>query len=69
MDNNGGPPQQLDAKRLRKARFATFVGFFQLGSMILIWSTSTIPLRNHLGWEGDAGDSDFGLLALAIGYR
>ncbi|RRQ25274.1 MFS transporter [Rhodococcus sp. Eu-32] len=53
--------------RLRKARLATFFGFFQLGAMILVWSTSTSPLREHLGWSGEGGDSNFGLLALSIG--
>lgn len=53
--------------RLKKARLATFFGFFQLGAMILIWSTSTSPLRMHLGWGGEDGDSNFGLLALSIG--
>ncbi|WP_051613699.1 MFS transporter [Rhodococcus sp. UNC23MFCrub1.1] len=53
--------------KLRKARLATFFGFFQLGAMILIWSTSTSPLRAHLGWGGSDGDSNFGLLALSIG--
>ncbi|MFB6679414.1 MFS transporter [Streptomyces sp. NPDC056390] len=67
MENTGCPPQSLHPVRVRKARLATFVGFFQLGSMILIWSTSTTPLRSHLGWDGEQGDSDFGLLALAIG--
>jgi MFS family permease len=52
---------------VRKARLGTFIGFFQLGSMMLIWSTSTTPLRSHLGWDGAQGDSDFGMLALAIG--
>lgn len=67
MEDTGCPPQPLHPARIRKARLATFIGFFQLGSMILIWSTSTTPLRSHLGWEGAQGDSDFGLLALAIG--
>lgn len=53
--------------RLRKARLATFFGFFQLGAMMLVWSTSTTPLREHLGWAGEGGDSNFGLLALSIG--
>ena len=53
--------------RVRKARLATFFGFFQLGAMMLVWSTSTSPLREKLGWDGDQGDSSFGLLALSIG--
>nr|WP_082931959.1 MFS transporter [Gordonia sp. LAM0048] len=52
---------------MRKARLATFFGFFQLGAMMLVWSTSTSPLRTNLGWEGDDGDSSFGMLALSIG--
>ncbi|WP_063756766.1 MFS transporter [Streptomyces sp. NRRL F-5135] len=67
MDITGCQPQPLPPARVRKARLATFIGFFQLGAMILVWSTSTTPLRNHLGWDGAQGDSDFGMLALAIG--
>ncbi|MEU9823069.1 MFS transporter [Pseudonocardia alni] len=58
---------QLDPARLRKARFATFFGFFQLGVVVFAWSTGTSPLRTHLGIDGAGGDAAFGLLALAIG--
>lgn len=61
------PASRFQLTRLRRARLATFFGFFQLGAMMLIWSTSTSSLRNLLGWDGDGGDSDFGLLALSIG--
>ncbi|MDI9893166.1 MFS transporter [Rhodococcus sp. IEGM 1381] len=61
------PASRFRLTRLRKARLATFFGFFQLGAMILVWSTSTSPLREHLGWGGEGGDSNFGLLALSIG--
>lgn len=54
-------------RRVRKARLATFFGFFQLGAMMLVWSTSTSPLREQLQWNGGEGDSRFGLLALSIG--
>jgi len=53
--------------RLRMARFATFAGFFQLGALMFTWSTGTSPLRSHLGFDGESGDSQFGLIALAIG--
>lgn len=58
---------RLVLTRVQKARMATFFGFFQLGAMMLVWSTSTSALRTQLSWEGDQGDSRFGLLALAIG--
>lgn len=70
MSANAGtdaPRASHVSSRIRKARLATFFGFFQLGAMIIIWSTSTTSLRNHLGWEGAAGDQSFGMLALAIG--
>lgn len=35
--------------------------------MILVWSTSTSPLRSHFSWDGAQGDRSFGYLALAIG--
>lgn len=60
-------PSHIDESRVRKARIATFFGFFQLGAMILVWSTSTTPLRESLGWVGADGDGNFGLLALSIG--
>lgn len=53
--------------RLRKARLATFVGFFQLGIMTFAWSTGTSPLRVSLGLTGAESDGSFGLIALAIG--
>lgn len=62
-----GSPSKFELTRVRKARLATFFGFFQLGAMILVWSTSTTSLRHHLGWEGDSGDASFGMLALSIG--
>lgn len=60
-------PTHIDESRVKKARYATFFGFFQLGAMILVWSTSTTPLRESLGWIGADGDGNFGLLALSIG--
>ncbi len=65
--HGAGTAPVLDHTRVRKARIATFFGFFQLGAVMLMWSTSTTSLRSHLGWEGDGGDSQFGLLALSIG--
>ncbi|WP_239450659.1 MFS transporter [Gordonia terrae] len=49
------------------SRIATFFGFFQLGAVILMWSTSTTSLRHNLGWQGDDGDASFGSLAFALG--
>ncbi|WP_042543739.1 MFS transporter [Leucobacter komagatae] len=57
----------LSPRRLRAARLATFFGFFQLGAAIIMWSTSTSSLRQHMGWEGAAGDASFGALAASIG--
>lgn len=57
----------LSLQRIRLARVATFFGFAQLGAVMLTWSTNTTALRAHLGWSGEGGDSNFGLVALAIG--
>ena len=54
-------------RRMRWSRIATFFAFFQMGAVMLMWSTSTTSLRNHLGWEGDGGDVSFGSLATAVG--
>ncbi|MFC8178811.1 MFS transporter [Rhodococcus sp. NPDC057297] len=55
------------SRRLKWSRLATFFGFFQLGAVIVMWSTSTTSLRFSLGWEGDDGDASFGSLAFALG--
>ncbi|MGC0366923.1 MFS family permease [Rhodococcus sp. 27YEA15] len=65
--NEVAATRPVDMARIKMARFATFFGFFQLGSLMLMWSTSTSSLRAAQGWEGESGDSKFGMLALAIG--
>lgn len=67
LTKNSRWPSKVDERRVQKARLATFFGFFQLGALILVWSTSTSPLREGLGWGGEEGDQNFGYLALAIG--
>ncbi|WP_051636665.1 MFS transporter [Rhodococcus erythropolis] len=60
-------PYRTVSNRLKWSRLATFFGFFQLGAVIVMWSTSTTSLRFSLGWEGDDGDASFGSLAFALG--
>ncbi|WP_052059286.1 MFS transporter [Rhodococcoides fascians] len=60
-------PSPSVSRRLKWSRLATFFGFFQLGAVIVMWSTSTTALRFNLGWEGDDGDTSFGSLAFALG--
>ncbi|WP_052067864.1 MFS transporter [Rhodococcoides fascians] len=60
-------PYPSVSRRLKWSRLATFFGFFQLGAVIVMWSTSTTALRFNLGWEGDDGDTSFGSLAFALG--
>src|SRR5471030_3158808 len=54
-------------KRIRKARIATFLGFMMIGAMMYIWSTGVSVFRAQLGFSGEPGDSDFGLIALGVG--
>nr|WP_256658567.1 MFS transporter [Pseudomonas sp. WPR_5_2] len=54
-------------KRIRKARVATFLGFILLGGLMYTWSTGVSAFREQLGLGGDAGDIDFGIVALMIG--
>lgn len=53
--------------KVRKARVATFIGFLLLGAMMYVWSTGVSAFRHQMGLSGDAGDVNFGLLALGIG--
>ena len=53
--------------RIRKARIATFLGFMMIGAMMYIWSTGVSVFRAQLGFTGESGDSNFGLIALGIG--
>src|SRR5450830_237439 len=53
--------------RIRKARIATFLGFMMIGAMMYIWSTGVSVFRAQLGFSGEPGDSDFGLIALGVG--
>ena len=53
--------------RVRKARIATFLGFMMIGAMMYIWSTGVSVLRAQLGFSGELGDANFGLIALGIG--
>lgn len=53
--------------KIRKARVATFVGFMLLGAMMYVWSTGVSAFRHQMGLSGDAGDVNFGLIALGIG--
>ncbi|WP_277675915.1 MFS transporter [Saccharopolyspora rectivirgula] len=61
------PGVELHPRRLRKARLATFVSFFQLGVMVFAWSTGTSSFRAQLGIDGVDGDSAYGMVALSIG--
>lgn len=61
------PGSELHPLRLRKARLATFVSFFQLGVMVFAWSTGTSSFRAQLGIDGGEGDSAYGMVALSIG--
>jgi MFS family permease len=54
-------------KKIRKARVATFLGFILLGGLMYTWSTGVSAFREQLGLGGDAGDIDFGVVALMIG--
>jgi MFS family permease len=53
--------------RIRKARIATFLGFMMIGAMMYIWSTGVSVFRAQLGFSGELGDGDFGLIALGVG--
>jgi MFS family permease len=53
--------------RIRKARIATFLGFMMIGAMMYIWSTGVSVFRAQLGFTGELGDANFGLIALGIG--
>jgi MFS family permease len=53
--------------RIRRARFATFVGFAALGGLMYTWSTSVTAFREQLGLSGGAGDFRFGLIVLSAG--
>ncbi|MCX5463428.1 MFS transporter [Alcaligenes parafaecalis] len=53
--------------RIRNARMATFAGFFVIGAMIYVWSTSVTAFRYQLGLVGGLGDLSFGLIASGIG--
>lgn len=54
-------------RKHKLSRIATFFAFFQMGAVMLMWSTSTTSLRNLLGWEEGDGDTSFGTLAFSIG--
>jgi len=53
--------------RIRKARIATFLGFMMIGAMMYIWSTGVSVFRAQLGFTGELGDANFGLIALGVG--
>lgn len=53
--------------RIRKARIATFLGFMMIGAMMYIWSTGVSVFRAQLGFTGESGDANFGLIALGVG--
>lgn len=53
--------------RIRKARIATFLGFMMIGAMMYIWSTGVSVFRVQLGFTGESGDANFGLIALGVG--
>lgn len=53
--------------RIRKARIATFLGFMMIGAMMYIWSTGVSVFRTQLGFSGEPGDANFGLIALGVG--
>jgi MFS family permease len=53
--------------RIRKARIATFLGFWMFGAMMYIWSTGVSVFRVQLGFTGESGDANFGLIALGVG--
>ncbi|KJZ66925.1 MFS transporter [Pseudomonas fluorescens] len=53
--------------RIRKARIATFLGFMMIGAMMYIWSTGVSVFRAQLGFTGELGDANFGLVALGVG--
>jgi MFS family permease len=53
--------------RIRKARIATFLGFMMIGAMMYIWSTGVSVFRTQLGFTGELGDANFGLIALGVG--
>lgn len=53
--------------RIRKARVATFLGFMMIGAMMYIWSTGVSVFRAQLGFTGELGDANFGLIALGVG--
>ncbi|MHC8380723.1 MFS transporter [Pseudomonas sp. LB3P14] len=53
--------------RIRQARIATFLGFMMIGAMMYIWSTGVSVFRAQLGFTGELGDANFGLIALGVG--
>ncbi|MFF1831520.1 MFS transporter [Paenarthrobacter sp. NPDC058040] len=60
----------VSPSQLRRARIATFYGYFQIGVALNMWSASTSSLQRSYGWVGSDGTVDafhFGMLTTVIG--
>jgi len=65
--NTGQRDNSLVTAHIRHARAATFAGFFLIGALAYVWSTSVSAFRQYLGLIDDAGDLQFGTIAFGIG--
>jgi len=65
--NTGQRDNSLVTAHIRHARVATFSGFFLIGALAYVWSTSVTAFRKHLGLVDEIGDLRFGVIVLGIG--